>query len=218
MSNFTNHLLFPSVVSTIEIDDPEMIKNIDEDFELIKKLNFNEYDFDPTSPDKSNKFATDDMKILKKFPRLKKIILDYFTEYKNEVLYYNSVEFDIATSWATRWTKNTHGSLHTHANCVYSGLLYLTDHPSDKYGPLEFYDLNFLPRQIWIESERDNPYTTGYWRIQPKKNLLVFFPSYLMHKVGLHTDDQDRYSLAFNLYPTGEIGLFESSVNIKLVE
>jgi hypothetical protein len=49
--------------------------------------------------------------------------------------------------------------------------------------------------------------------IEPEKNLLVFFPSVLRHRVSKYSGKDNRYSLAFNLFPTGKIGNGDSSID-----
>jgi len=37
-------------------------------------------------------------------------------------------------------------------------------------------------------------------------NTLILFPSNLRHKIDVNKSDKDRYSLAFNINPSGYIG------------
>ena len=48
------------------------------------------------------------------------------------------------------------------------------------------------------------------WRLQPKKNMLIIFPSYLHHKIEKNTFDEVRHSLAFNVMPDGATGDVDS--------
>ena len=49
------------------------------------------------------------------------------------------------------------------------------------------------------------------WTISPEKNLLVFFPSYLEHRIINNKDK--RRSLAFNIVPIGGYGTGDSSMD-----
>ena len=51
---------------------------------------------------------------------------------------------------------------------------------------------------------------TNNWRLQPKKNMIVFFPSYLHHRIEKNTFDEVRHSLAFNIMPDGTTGVVDS--------
>ena len=43
------------------------------------------------------------------------------------------------------------------------------------------------------------------------ENILLFFPSYLKHKVAMNNSDKDRRSLAFNIVPVGFYGDADSA-------
>ena len=43
-------------------------------------------------------------------------------------------------------------------------------------------------------------------KFNPYNNLLILFPSELHHKILINKSDTIRYSLAFNLVPTGLLG------------
>ena len=70
---------------------------------------------------------------------------------------------------------------------------------------------NFL---ITIKDKQDaNIHNSKEWFVKPKKNLLLFFPSYLWHAVMNNTSDNPRHSLAFNFIPIGEYGVSDSTYN-----
>ena len=50
--------------------------------------------------------------------------------------------------------------------------------------------------------------------ITPRKNLLLIFPSYLLHRVAENDSEQIRYSIAFNIFPTGSIFAGDSSITL----
>jgi hypothetical protein len=64
------------------------------------------------------------------------------------------------------------------------------------------------------EPSEYNLYNSSSWEITPKKNLMIIFPSYLFHKVNTHISNENRYSLAFNLFPKGNIGKNDSSLRV----
>ena len=43
--------------------------------------------------------------------------------------------------------------------------------------------------KFYIENQEDTPINFQEWAIQPQKNLLIFFPSYIMHKPNENTTD-----------------------------
>ena len=49
------------------------------------------------------------------------------------------------------------------------------------------------------------------WFMYPQPKLLLFFPSYLRHKINIHKISKIRKSLAFNIIPVGKYGEGDSS-------
>ena len=150
-------------------------------------------------------------KILDKYPRLEKVLLKEFNYFKNTYLHYESTDFYMTTSWVTKCTPNSGGHKHNHKNCVYSGVLYF----QDEIGSIQFSNENIIPESIMLnEPSEYNLYNSSSWEITPKKNLMIIFPSYLFHKVNTHISNENRYSLAFNLFPKGNIGKNDSSLRV----
>ena len=52
----------------------------------------------------------------------------------------------------------------------------------------------------------------------PKNNQLFIFPSWLLHSVSNNESDQERYSLAFNVYIKGKIGTQRISIRNKMTQ
>ena len=149
--------------------------------------------------------------ILDKYPRLEKVLLKEFNYFKNTYLHYESTDFYMTTSWMTKCTPNSCGYMHNHKNCVYSGVLYF----QDEIGSIQFSNENIIPESIMLnEPSEYNLYNSSSWEITPKKNLMIIFPSYLFHKVNTHISNENRYSLAFNLFPKGNIGKNDSSLRV----
>ena len=59
-----------------------------------------------------------DIRILKKFPRIEKIFLNYFDKIAKEVFLYDET-FRITTSWITK-TEDTQSEMHNNKNSFYS--------------------------------------------------------------------------------------------------
>ena len=60
-----------------------------------------------------------------------------------------------------------------------------------------------------------NLLNSSSWVIKPAPNQVVIFPSYLYHEVTFHGATEDRYSLAFNLFPKGPLGTSDSLLNFN---
>lgn len=107
------------------------------------------------------------------------------------------------TSWLAAIEKGGYVHSHSHANCWFSGLLYFDDDYT-KSVPLHLKDPNTCQSIINVNTRN---YNLGYpVTIQPEPNLLIFFPSYIVHQSEPQKEDKKRWSLAFNFYPRGKIG------------
>ena len=181
-------------------------ESLDNIFDSLKEQPFEEGNLDGTFTSKSKK-------IVDKFPKLKKIILREFNYFKNTYLRYDSTDFSITTSWITKCVSNSQSYIHNHKNCVYSGILYFQN--LEGVGNLQFNNDNINPQSIMLnDATEHNFYNSQIWTIEPQKNLVVIFPSYLFHKITKHCSKEDRYSLAFNLFPKGKFGRNDSFLNV----
>jgi hypothetical protein len=157
-------------------------------------------------------YSTTDRKILKQFPDLENSILDNFDDYIQNVLRISNKKFIITTSWGTKVKRGGESQFHSHKNSFYSGVLYF-DEIIDG-GILEFGNHNLSLSNFLLGGiEEYNLLNTEGFTISPRKNMLVFFPSYLFHRITRHNSNLTRYSLAFNLHPIGEYGLGDSFIN-----
>jgi uncharacterized protein (TIGR02466 family) len=91
---------------------------------------------------------------------------------------------------------------HTHSNSFYSGTFYLSEHEDFLVGKFEVKCENIIPTHISVDADVQNHLNSRITSFIPKKNSLLFFPSYLNHRVGNHMCKNSRYSIAFNIMPT----------------
>jgi uncharacterized protein (TIGR02466 family) len=174
----------------------------------IKKTSF--YDAKLSGSKKS--LASNDLKILKKYTDIESIILNNFQYYAKNVLDIDN-NFIISTSWITKVDKGSYSQLHSHKNSFYSGVLYFDEYDVNDTGKLEFYSPVLPHTDFLILPKNYNIFNSSTWTISPQKNLLIFFPSYLYHQIIEHSSENTRYSLAFNIVPTGEYGTGDSLSN-----
>lgn len=204
IDNYSVIPLFPSTVG---------ITRISEDISKLHEIE--NFKFERANSRGSQ--STSDFNILDKFPEQKDLIKKYFTRFKNNVLQLESTDFDISTSWATRCGKDEFSEYHNHKNCYYSAVLYLNDVDKEYGGSLTFNDIGLRPGQFLLNKASNiNPLNTDSFNVQPTKNLIIFFPSYLMHRIETYTGKDYRYSIAINFIPIGKFGNSDSTVNIKL--
>jgi len=188
--------LFPSNIILLTID-----KNTDQ-------LKDNKI-FHPTNNNVSGEIKTD-FRSLERFPRIKKILLTEFNKVMKDMDY--DCDFRISTSWFVSIEKGQEGHPHIHKNSFYSGIYYYDEYDEDSAG-IEFESPIATLSDFHLVPKNYNVSTSVSTAIKPQKNLLIFFPSYLRHKIQRHLGETSRYSLAFNIVPTGQYGCGDSSFN-----
>ena len=159
--------LFSSCVTVIQLDeDIKEFKTSDEKFKN------SEWGSSSSSINK---------RVLEKYPKTKKILLDKFKKVALEDYKYEN-DFIITTSWFTKTLKDQSSLMHIHKNSFYSGVYYFDDY-TDKSAPIifhsplhQFYDFDIVPSN-W------NVQNSTIWKIKPQKNFLLIFPSYLQHSI-----------------------------------
>jgi uncharacterized protein (TIGR02466 family) len=205
ISNFSVFPLFPTTIGAI-VADKDLSK-----LNQIKKLKYNELE----SPGSTNCFISEDQQIFSNFQKEKNIVMSYFNKFKNDVLKYETTEFEVTTSWSTKMLTNSVSHFHAHRNSYYSGIIYLET--VDRGGEIEFENVGIAPSSFMLNKPTEfNIFNFETFYFTPQKNLIVFFPSYLRHRVKPYLGNDPRYSIAFNIIPIGQYGSKDSSVNILL--
>lgn len=206
--NFEIIPAFPSVIAATKID-----KDLSSLWNLIPNLEFME----STSDDSHAVYTSKDLNLLNSLPDVKKILLDSFLEFKNNTLNYTTTDFEITTSWMTKTETNGFCQYHAHKNSFYSGVLYKNKSNSSDSGNLMFVDAGVKDDTLLINTPHEwNLLNSKRLVLEPDENLLIFFPSYLRHRISKYTGEENRYSLAFNLFPVGKIGSGDSTVNVRV--
>lgn len=209
MKNNNIHVisLFPKVISITYLDN-----KFDDEYNLIKK----QYEMVGIHYNNGYSKKSISLSVLDNFYELKQSILQKFYEFKNQYLKLETTDFKITTSWLTKTEKNEQSIIHTHKNSYYSGILYLDDiEDITKTGKLELISMDesdIAPNP----PTQYNEYNSSIWSLSPQKNLLIFFPSSIHHKISLHTSTLPRYSIAFNIFPNGNFGISDSSISINV--
>ena len=164
-----------------------------------------------TSPEQARiANSSDKYRILERYPRTKKILLDYTRSALDRMGY--SCRFDISTSWLTLNNKGENVQLHNHKNCYWSAVYYYGYYGGrDGGGELDI--LNPLPDlSSYKPNIRNiNKFTTPITKIIPERKDLIIFPSFLNHSVTPVQSDIPRKSLAFNIVPIDNYGDADST-------
>lgn len=205
--NFDQYQCIPAFSSPISFT---ILKEDLSNLENIKNYEFNNTNIDTSK----NSYQTKDSRILEKFPNEKQILLNHFYNFKNSILKC-STDFVISSSWGTKISTNGHSQYHNHKNSFYSGVFYFDD--IENGGEIQFKNPMSDFGGFLVNTVEWNIFNYEVFHLQPKKNLLIFFPSYLTHKINSYTGLETRYSLAFNFVPVGSFGVGDSSVNYKFI-
>ena len=171
-----------------------------------------EYEYTCLSAEGShNVFMTKNTSVLDDFPEEKKEILSHFYSIKNKYLRIEDTEFVMTTSWATRVEQGSISPYHRHPNNFYSGVFYFDECLEDT-APVEFSNPLYTHNPFQFNVTEYNNYNAQSHFFKFEKNTLVFFPSYLKHRIGHHPGPTPRYSAAFNFHPTGGYGFGDSEI------
>lgn len=150
-------------------------------------------------------------RVLEKFPTFSKKLLSIFNNFSEEVLEVKT-KFIITTSWYTKCSKGTSSHFHNHKNSFYSGILYFDEYDSDS-GGIEFYTPLEAHKCMMMESNTFDIYNSNSMLFKPNTGKLILFPSYIQHRIHTHESSKDRYSLAFNIHPSGSYGIGDSFID-----
>ena len=150
-------------------------------------------------------FVSKEKYVLNKLPmlNLKKDLLKHINKYLKEVINTdNNVSLYITQSWLNYTNKNQYHHEHFHGNSYLSGVLYIkAKEDTDK---IYFHKKNKEVFEFSIKNY--NLFNSTEWFFNRAETMIILFPSYLMHSVSLKNDDNERISLAFNVYVKGKIG------------
>lgn len=195
--------LFASNLIRVTFEDKKALN-------ILKKIH-NKYEYVDSKQEGSNGvFATANKFVLENYPEIKQSLVEEFKKI-NETIFKYDCEFFITTSWITKATKNTYSQIHSHRNSFYSGVLYFGEYPkNNKHAPIQFYSPIDDFRSHYVMAKEWNIANCSNWDIYPNENMLLFFPSYLKHRIAKHNDEKPRYSLAFNIVPIGSYGTGDS--------
>jgi uncharacterized protein (TIGR02466 family) len=197
MSHIFN--LFPEIIYANKLN-----LNLNSLLKFVEKIDFVKSGNENSNIEKSLASVNKNMfNYNKEFKKLKKEIMKEFSIFKNDYLKYHNVSFDITTSWLTLAQPNQYSDLHCHRNCCYSGIFYLKT--AENCGNLIFENIGRKGSYLFTPTEY-NQLNSFVSEIKPINNMIVFFPSYLYHKIDTNKSLDNRISLAFNIIPVGKYG------------
>ncbi len=148
---------------------------------------------------------------------IKKFCEDYLKQYLEHIegVDTNLAGLRITQSWLNKTKPGESHHMHYHPNSYLSGVLYITCLPNDS--------INFENRsyEMFNNIKFPTPKITMWNANGISQNVtegdLVLFPSWIPHSVNRNeTKNRERISFAFNTFPIGEMGDYDSLTHLKL--
>lgn len=146
---------------------------------------------------------------LRQFTDLKKNIQEHIDYFVYELLGVSRQQsWNITTSWVNKSKPNDYHAAHWHSNSLVSGVVYLKTNQTS--GALCFHKER-SHKTLWgdtlcIDFEKTTEFNSEAFAFMPALNEIFLFPSILTHSVLKNESNENRYSLAFNVFPNGILG------------
>ena len=154
----------------------------------------------------ANKISKDSLNSKEEFKELH----EWFAKCLEEARVHFKFPFEkivLTQSWANKTITNEQHHLHTHPNSLISGIFYLTSHES---GATFFEKEDSWKTNLFFNNDSNKINT----KIKPTSGKLLLFPSQIRHGVTKIESLEERYSIAFNAFPSGKIGYFAAGLNL----
>jgi uncharacterized protein (TIGR02466 family) len=146
------------------------------------------------------------------FEKVRELVMREVDYYAREVCRVSkSIEFYVTNSWINVYRRGDRAGPHMHHNSLISGVLYLkAAETAGAGGEIVFHrDVHSLvpfPPALDLDMDSFNLYNCKSWAHKPKTNDICLFPSVVSHSVEPNGSDEQRWSLAFNIFVRGSIG------------
>lgn len=154
--------------------------------------------------DRSLGYVSENVQILDSAPVTAAQIMDNVCFMVNQLGY--DQEMRITSSWINLHKIGNMTPDHTHANSILSGVLFLDVPPdSGHFRIASPYNSGnrLLTAQIELEQKSVTPFNTRFLHVEPTSGQLLIFPSQLHHMATESQSTEDRWTLSFNVFPTG---------------
>lgn len=151
------------------------------------------------------------------FNMLTQAILEHTHKFLKEYFKIDN-KFKITTSWGVMTEPGEHAGddYHFHANSVLSAVYYFKR--IENCGGISFrrnpYMNPVTVPTIEFGHTEETQSNSEFVNFEPNTGDLIIFPSHLYHKVLTNNSKRNRYSIACNLFPTGDVGLGERVLSI----
>ena len=125
---------------------------------------------------------------------LTKYIFDVFENYGWEI---DPKKIVCTEMWAIINKKNSFNVIHTHPNSYLSAAYYVR--APENCGKFLVENPNLVSNHSYPKIKKENELNANIRGLSVKEGDLLFFPSYLPHKVGRNESNEDRVVISFNI-------------------
>jgi len=143
-----------------------------------------------------------------KFSNIRSIIESVMEEYVYDKLNISkNVKLKLICSWMLIGSPGSKTYRHSHTNSLFSGIFYIKSEKEsgDIIFSADSSRMTFASPTINPNVENFNIYNSLNWKISPKTNDIIIFPSHLLHEVTENKSNTNRCAIAFNYFLTGNI-------------
>jgi len=141
---------------------------------------------------------------------LKAQVNKHLQEYLINIIGAEGVTLEVTQSWINFNDKNTSHHTHCHDNSIISGVVYISKDPSQI---IFFKDKSY---GIKPKITKQTKFNLDHMPINVKQNMIVLFPSHMLHGVNTNKNNEARVSLAFNSFYRGSLGDVNKLTNLEL--
>lgn len=141
---------------------------------------------------------------LKTFPEMKEFeeyLIGIAKNFISSLGYEPKKQMD-AYIFASELVKGNHHGIHTHPNCIISGVFYLQVPPNSSriifHDPRPFRKFRVMPNKEERDTETATLFSSEIY-VEPYVGLLLMWESWLEHEVEPNNSDESRIALIFNI-------------------
>lgn len=188
------HNMFPTGIIRYELDREFTLDEID-------FANFNK----TSTYQNSGNVTSNERYILnhKRMEGVKEFIDSAIKIYVDELIKpVHDVEFYTTQSWFNYTNTFGHHHSHNHGNSIISGVLYFN--ADSNFDNITFFNPNH--KRIVFAHKEFTQHNSSSWRMPAKTGMLYLFPSEIYHEVSTKFGENERISLAFNVFARGYLG------------
>lgn len=141
----------------------------------------------------------------KEFLEMKIEVKKHVDKFMREVLQYDYDDSFFACSWYNINKPGSHHHRHYHPNSIVSGVVFITN--PENGGHLLFNSPH--QRDIMLSQKKNSAgthFADGIFSPDQREGCIALFPSWLEHAVSKNMSDEDRLTIAFNVFVKGHIG------------